>query len=218
MTRYASHCRREHEGRSRQDDNAIHLAAGLANEGHQTAASTPIRRATSVTPLAFTATRRFGTSCSGRRLSTSAGPRRREHLDVLPSNAASFGLDAQLPARRSAKPCWRAAPRPDRVRRVVVDSSPPMSLLTTTRCCMSTTCRSHWHGRHGDRRRPPNAQRHSRDPRALPNAGLDLLAVLPVAVNTTTNATRAAFEALEDDPEMRSICIVQGSRPGDVTT
>jgi len=36
-----------------------------------------------------------------------------------------------------------------------------------------------------------------------PERRLDLLAVLPIAVNTTTNATRAAFEALEDDPEMR---------------
>jgi cellulose biosynthesis protein BcsQ len=35
-----------------------------------------------------------------------------------------------------------------------------------------------------------------------PDRRLDLLAVLPTSVNVSTNATRAAFEALADDGEM----------------
>jgi cellulose biosynthesis protein BcsQ len=36
-----------------------------------------------------------------------------------------------------------------------------------------------------------------------PDRRLDLLAVLPTAVNAATNATRAAFDVLEQDGEMR---------------
>ena len=45
-----------------------------------------------------------------------------------------------------------------------------------------------------------------------PDRRLDLLAVLPTAVNSTTNATRAAFEALDADPEMRDRLYRRGIR------
>ena len=45
-----------------------------------------------------------------------------------------------------------------------------------------------------------------------PERRLDLLAVLPTAVNVTTNATRAAFEALADDVEMRDRLYRRGIR------
>ena len=45
-----------------------------------------------------------------------------------------------------------------------------------------------------------------------PDRRLDLLAVLPTSVNTTTNATRAAFEAIDADPEMREHVYRRGIR------
>jgi cellulose biosynthesis protein BcsQ len=45
-----------------------------------------------------------------------------------------------------------------------------------------------------------------------PDRRLDLLAVLPTSVNTTTNATRAAFDALDADPEMRERLYRRGIR------
>jgi len=44
-----------------------------------------------------------------------------------------------------------------------------------------------------------------------PDRRLDLLAVLPIAVNTT-NATRAAFEAIDADPEMHERLYRRGIR------
>ena len=45
-----------------------------------------------------------------------------------------------------------------------------------------------------------------------PARPLNLLAVLPTSVNTATNATRAAFEALDADPEMRDRLYRRGIR------
>jgi len=45
-----------------------------------------------------------------------------------------------------------------------------------------------------------------------PDRRLDLLAVLPTSVNTTTNATRAAFEAMDADAEFRDHLYRRGIR------
>ena len=44
------------------------------------------------------------------------------------------------------------------------------------------------------------------------NVAHALLAILPTSVNVTTNATRAAFEALGDDPELRDRLYRRGIR------
>jgi chromosome partitioning protein len=129
----------------------------------------------------------------------------RERLDVVPSTPAAFGLDAQLAgmpqretvlARRLRSLAGYDA--------VVIDSSPAMSLLTYNALLYVNDVVVPV-GMDGmaivGARQTLNGIHEIRE--LWPERRLDLLAVLPIAVNTTTNATRAAFEALEDDPEMR---------------
>lgn len=128
----------------------------------------------------------------------------RDRLDVIVSTPASFALEAQL----------AGAPQRETIlaRRlkglagydaVVIDSSPAMNLLTYNALLYATDvvlpvgmdgmaligARQTLAGVHEIRE-------------LWPDRRLDLLAVLPTAVNPATNATRAAFEALESDPEM----------------
>jgi len=128
----------------------------------------------------------------------------RDHLDIIPSTPASFALDAQL----------AGAPQRETIlsRRlrglhgydaVVIDSSPAMSLLTYNAllCANDVVVPVGMDGMAiVGARQTLDGIHEIRD--LWPERRLDLLAVLPIAVNAT-NATRAAYEALEDDQEMR---------------
>lgn len=138
----------------------------------------------------------------------------RERLDVLPSTPAAFALEAQL----------AGAPQRETIlsRRlkglagydaVVIDSSPAMNLLTyNALLCAGEViipvgmdglaivgARQTLNGIHEIRELWPDRQ-------------LDLLAVLPTGVNGATNATRAAFDALDNDEEMRESLYRPGIR------
>jgi chromosome partitioning protein len=129
----------------------------------------------------------------------------REKLDVLPSSPASFGLDAQLagaPQRETI--LGRRLRHLAGYDAVVIDSSPAMSLLTYNALLYANDVVVPV-GMDGmaivGARQTLNGIREIRE--LWPERRLDLRAVLPIAVNVTTNATRAAFEALDEDPEMR---------------
>ncbi len=128
----------------------------------------------------------------------------RDGLDVLPSTPAAFALEAQLagaPQRETV--LARRLKGVDAYDVVVVDTSPAMSLLTYNALLYVSDlvipvgmdgmaivgARQTLDGIHEIRE-------------LWPERPLDLLAVLPTAVNAATNATRAAFEALDEDPEM----------------
>jgi chromosome partitioning protein len=128
----------------------------------------------------------------------------RERLDVIPATPAAFSLETQLAgatqretilARRLAGLIGYDA--------VVVDTSPAMSLLTynvllyaseliipvTMEGMAIAGARQTLAGVHEIRE-------------LWPDRPLDLLAVVPTCINTTTKATRAAFDVLESDAEM----------------
>ena len=138
----------------------------------------------------------------------------RPGLDVLPSSPASFALESQL----------AGAPQRETIlaRRlkglsgydvVVLDTSPAMNLLTYNALLFATDlvvpvamdgmaiigARQTLAGIHEIRE-------------LWPDRPLNLLAVLPIAVNAATNATRAAFEVLDEDPEMREPLFRPGIR------
>ena len=128
----------------------------------------------------------------------------RERLDVITSTPAVFSLEAQL----------AGAPQRETIlaRRlagltgydlVVLDTSPAMSLLTYNVLLYAS-----------DLIVPVTMEGMAivgaqqtlagvREIRELwPDRPLDLLAVLPTCINSTTNATRAAFDVLDSEPEM----------------
>jgi chromosome partitioning protein len=129
----------------------------------------------------------------------------RERLDVVPSSPASFALDAQLAGAPQRETILARRLRPlTGYDAVVVDSSPAMSLLTYNALLYATEvivpiamdamaiigARQTLDGIHEIRE-------------LWPERPLELLAVVPTAVNSATHATRAAFDALEQDAEMR---------------
>ena len=128
----------------------------------------------------------------------------REGLDVLPSTPAAFALEAQLagaPQRETVLARRMKAVQAYDV--VVVDTSPAMNLLTYNALLYVSDLVIPV-GMDGmaivGARQTLNGIHEIRE--LWPDRPLDLLAVLPTAVNTATNATRAAFEALDEDPEM----------------
>lgn len=128
----------------------------------------------------------------------------REKLDVITSTPAAFGLDAQLagaPQRETI--LTRRLRSLSGYDAVVIDSSPAMSLLTYNALLYIDDVIVPV-GMDGmaivGARQTLSGIREIRD--LWPERRLDLMAVLPIGVNST-NATRAAFEALDDDPEMR---------------
>jgi chromosome partitioning protein len=138
----------------------------------------------------------------------------RERLDVIPSTPAAFALESQL----------AGAPQRETIlsRRlkalvgydaVIVDTSPAMNLLAYNAllCASGLIIPVSMDGLAILGARQTLAGVHQiRD--LWPDRRLDLLAVLPTAVNVTTNATRAAFEALADDVEMRDRLYHRGIR------
>src|SRR5215471_343273 len=137
----------------------------------------------------------------------------RERLDVIPSTPAAFGLETQLagaPARETILDRRLKALRDYDA--VVVDTSPAMNLLTYNALLYANElvipvamdgmailgARQTLAGIHEIRE-------------LWPERRLNLLATLPVGVNNT-NATRAAFDALDGDPEMGPCVYRRGIR------
>jgi chromosome partitioning protein len=185
---------------------AIHLAAGLARRGERVLLvdadpqgnighAFGIHREPTIHDLLL------GTST----LDAVIVPGVRERLDVIPANPSAFGLEAQLagaPQRETV--LARRLRTLDQYDAVVVDTSPAMSLLTYNALLFATDLIVPI-GMDGmsivGARQTLDGIREIRD--LWPDRRLDLMAVLPTAVNVVTNATRAAYEALDLDPEMR---------------
>ncbi len=138
----------------------------------------------------------------------------RERLDVIPSTPAAFALESQLagaPQRETI--LSRRLKALGSYDAVVLDSSPAMNLLAYNALLYASDviipvsmdgmailgARQTLAGIHQIRE-------------LWPDRRLDLLAVLPTAVNATTNATRAAFDALAGDEEIRDRLYQRGIR------
>lgn len=136
----------------------------------------------------------------------------RERLDVIPSSPASFALETQLAGAPQRETILARRLKNIAYDVVVVDSSPAMNLLTYNALLYAEEvvlpvgmdgmaivgARQTLAGIHEIRE-------------LWPDRRLDLLAVLPTSINTT-NATRAAFEAMDGDPEMRDHLYRRGIR------
>jgi len=138
----------------------------------------------------------------------------REGLDVIASTTAAFALE-----RRLASETQRETVLSRRLRNitqydvVVVDSSPAMSLLTYNALlyvheviipvAMDLMAII-------GARQTLNGINEVKD--LWPERPLDLVAVLPTFANSNTIATRAAFEALDNDPRMGSVVFHPGIR------
>jgi chromosome partitioning protein len=139
----------------------------------------------------------------------------RKGLDVIPSTPASFALESQLagaPQRETILARRLKTVPAGRYDAVVVDSSPAMNLLTYNALLFASevVIPVGMDGMAILGARQTLAGIHEiRD--LWPDRTLDLLAVLPIAVNTT-NATRAAFDAMEADPELRDRLYRRGIR------
>jgi len=138
----------------------------------------------------------------------------RERLDVIPSTPAAFALESQLAGAPQRETILSRRLRPlDRYDAVIIDSSPAMNLLTYNALLFASDlilpvsmdgmailgARQTLAGIHQIRE-------------LWPDRRLELLAVLPTSVNVSTNATRAAFDALADDAEMGSRLYRRGIR------
>lgn len=138
----------------------------------------------------------------------------RERLDVIPSTPAAFALESQLagaPQRETI--LSRRLQGLDGYDAVIIDSSPAMSLLTYNALLFASDLiiPVNMDGMAILGARQTLAGIHQiRD--LWPDRRLDLLAVLPTSVNVSTNATRAAFDALTDDREMGMRLYARGIR------
>lgn len=138
----------------------------------------------------------------------------RERLDIIPSTPAAFGLDVQLAAAPQRETILaRRLKNLAGYDAVVVDSSPAMSLLTYNALLFATDVIVPV-GMDGmailGARQTLAGIREIRE--LWPDRRLDLMAVLPTSVNVTTNATRAAFEAFDEDAELREHLYRRGIR------
>jgi chromosome partitioning protein len=128
----------------------------------------------------------------------------RERLDVIPSSPAAFGLETELASATQRETILARKLRPlSDYDAIILDGSPAMSLLTYNVLLYAS-----------DLIVPVGMDSMAiigarqtlagvREIRELwPDRRLDVLAVLPTAVNITTNAARAAFEAFDSDPEL----------------
>ena len=137
----------------------------------------------------------------------------RDNLDIIPSSPASFALEPQLAGAPQRETILARRLKSVDYDAVVVDSSPAMSLLTYNALLFVNEIVIPI-GMDGmaivGARQTLAGIREIRE--LWPDRRLDLLAVLPTSVNTTTNATRAAFEAMDADPELRDHLYRRGIR------
>ncbi len=128
----------------------------------------------------------------------------REGLDVITATPAVFSLEAQLAGATQRETILaRRLAGLNGYDVVVIDTSPAMSLMTYNVLLYA-----------GDLIVPVTMEGMAivgaqqtlagvHEIRELwPDRPLELLAVLPTSINSTTRATRAAFDVLESDPEM----------------
>jgi chromosome partitioning protein len=194
---------------------AVHLAAGLARAGLRTLLvdADPQGNVAHVFGIAV------GVSLTDL-LTGDAEPEAvivrgvRERLDVIPATPAAFTLETRLagaPQRETI--LARRLKSLDGYDAVVIDSSPAMNLLTYNVLLyahevvipvgMDSMAII-------GARQTLDGIREIRE--LWPERPLDILAVLPTAVNVTTIATRAAFDALERDPSLSDRLYRRGVR------
>ena len=194
---------------------AIHLAAGLARQGSHVLLVDADPQGNVGHALDVRRERTIGDLMLGdASLDDVIARGVREGLDVLPSTPAAFALESQLagaPQRETI--LSRRLKALNGYDAVIVDSSPAMSLLTYNALLFASDlimpvsmdgmailgARQTLAGIHQIRE-------------LWPDRRLDLLAVLPTSVNMSTNATRAAFEALSEDAEMGARLYRRGIR------
>jgi chromosome partitioning protein len=194
---------------------AIHLAAGLARQGSRVLLvdadpqgnvghALDVRRERTIRDLML----------GEASLDDVVARNVRERLDVIPSTPAAFALESKLAGAPQRETILSRRLRTlSGYDAVIVDSSPAMNLLAYNALLYASDvvipvgmdgmailgARQTLAGIHQIRE-------------LWPDRRLELLAVLPTAVNVTTNATRAAFEALADDVELRDRLYHRGIR------
>ena len=137
----------------------------------------------------------------------------RDRLDVIPATPAAFALESQLAAAPARETILDRRLKTLRdYDAVVIDTSPAMNLLTYNALLYASDllipiamdgmailgARQTLAGIHEIRE-------------LWPERRLDLLATLPIGINNT-NATRAALDALDADPEMAARVYRRGIR------
>jgi chromosome partitioning protein len=138
----------------------------------------------------------------------------RERLDVVPSTPAAFALESQLAGAPQRETILSRRLKPlSTYDSVVVDTSPAMNLLAYNALLFASEViipvSMDGMAILGARQTLAGIRQIGE---LWPERGLELRAVLPTSVNVTTNATRAAFEALTDDSEMRDRLYRRGIR------
>ncbi len=194
---------------------AIHLAAGLARGGRRVLLVDTDPQGNIGHALGVRCARTLSDLMRGEApLDQVLARGARDGLDVITSTPAAFALESQLagtPARETV--LARQLGPLDGYDAVVFDTSPAMNLLTYNAllCASSVIIPVDMDGMAVLGARQTLAG--IRLIRELwPDRRLDLLAVLPMQVNASTNATRAAFQALDEDPEMRDRVYQRGIR------
>jgi chromosome partitioning protein len=194
---------------------AVHLAAGLARAGRRTLLIDADPQGNVAHALGVPAARSITDVLTGEAAPQDAIVRAvRERLDVLPATPAAFSLETRLAGatQRETILARRLTPL-DGYDAVIVDSSPAMSLLTYNVLLyahevvipvgMDSMAII-------GARQTLDGVREIRE--LWPERRLELLAVLPTAVNVTTVATRAALEALQRDPALGARLYRRGIR------
>lgn len=183
---------------------AIHIAAGLAARGARALIVDADPQGTVAQFLRLRPAHTLSELMLGGAAASVIVPSGRERLDAIASTPAAFTLDAQLAgAMQRETVLRRALAGVTGYDAVIVDTSPAMGLLTYNALLYATEL----------------VLPVSMEPMALvgarqtldgveqirslwPEHPLDLLAVVPTGVNTSTHATRATLEALARDPRL----------------
>lgn len=183
---------------------AIHIAAGFAAAGRRVLLVDADPQGTVATTLRQGFSHTLADVLLGTPAAEAIVHGARPNLDIIASTPRAFAIESQLAGAMQRETILARALGPiDTYDTVVVDTSPAMGLLTFNVLLYAT-----------DLVIPiamePMALVGARQTldgvaqiRALwPNHPLSLRAVVPTAVNANTHATRAMFEALDDDARM----------------